>query len=88
MRHKFTITQVDLDAGYATLDVTLPDGTVGELVVDTYSIVSSDQATELEIVHALRQLVEGYVNSLFPEPLPQPEALLNIVGRTFDAEVQ
>jgi hypothetical protein len=87
MTHAFTVKEADLDLGYVTVEVTLPDSSKSDLTADLYGVVGGDDATEAEIVNGLRQLVEGYVLQLFPPPRPRPAAVLDMVGRTYDEEV-
>jgi hypothetical protein len=83
----FTITEVDLDAGYVVVSTGFPDGTNGTLTIDIVSAATAEDNTELELANNLRQVIASHISILFPPPSPRPALLLEMVGRTYGEEV-
>lgn len=80
----YIVHSVDLDAGYLTVKIFLPDETTVLVNWEIASVVSSSDATELELKNALDQLVSAKVLQLFPPPPPTPVALLSMMGGVYD----
>ena len=83
MSIKYTVHWVDLEAGYLTVKIFLPDETFILVNWEICSLTASSEATELELKHALDQLVAGKVQQLFPPAPPTPVSLLNMVGGAY-----
>lgn len=84
MSIKYTVHWVDLEAGYLTVKIFLPDETFILVNWEICSLTGSSEATELELKHALDQLVISKVQQLFPPAPPTPVALLSMMGGVYD----
>lgn len=79
----YRIIEVDIENGYIKLDITYFDDTEETVCFHLSQIVTSDDATEIQIKCALDQMVQQRAQSLIPAPTPAPKAALNLLGKSF-----
>lgn len=81
----FTVIEVDYDVGVCKVCIDLPNGEQDIIPIDPYSICASDDATEAQLRDAISQLVEIRMQQLFPPPAPHPQALLDMIGKSYSS---
>ncbi len=84
MKTKFSVTEVNLDGGYCVISVVGPDGVAHPVTVDTSRIALSSEDTEVMLTNTLYQIAKGFLEFQYPLPAPKPEALNEMVGKTYE----
>ncbi len=80
----FTVVSADLELGTCTLAIDLPGGEVDDFTIPLMSFCTSDDNTDLQIIAALKTMVDARIAQLFPL-LPKPPALLSLIGGHYDS---
>lgn len=83
METSFTVTEVNLAAGFCIVSAVGPDGVAHSLTIDTATIAVSSHDTEAMLTHTLSQVVKQEIGRLYPAPAPQPAFLEQMVGKTY-----
>lgn len=81
----YIVKEVNLDIGFVTIQINLPDNSEVDLTVDISSIATTDDTNEIQLRNALNQLVDNYVLSLIPPIRPRPIALFGMQGMAFNS---
>lgn len=83
---QYSITEVDIDAGYVQVEITYDNGLTDSLTIDIHQVATSDETTDLELEAAISQIVRKRQEILFPPAPPRPESAVSMVGKTFTLE--
>ena len=80
MRVKYSVTKVDLEAGFVTVHVEYEGGITGDYAIEVQSFSVSNNDPEQYLKVALDSLVRDIAKAAFPPPQLEPPALLNLLG--------
>lgn len=77
---KYTVTSVDLAAGFTSVEVDYGNGIKGAYNIPVESIAPGIDATEAMLKAAICDVVKNVALAAFPPAPMEPPALLNLVG--------
>ena len=83
MNHSFSIENYSPETETVVVRIFCPQGQILRSFKNRQFAVSND-ASELELVNALRELVNVEAEIAFPPPAPKPTVLSSMVGKTYD----
>lgn len=81
----YRVKSVDLDMGLLFVEIEMKDGSWQELPIDIYSIATSDEDTVEQLEAAIASVIRHYYDTLYPAPIPKPQALHQLVNREYEA---
>lgn len=84
MKIKYTVTELNLAAGFCVISVLGPDGVAHDVTVDTARIAVSEADTEAMLSNTLAQVANDFLQRQYPLPSPQPLVLEQMVGKTYE----
>lgn len=84
MKIKFTIKEVNLDAGFCIVSAAGPDGVVHDFTIDTTRISVTPQDTEKQLANTISQVLNMELEAMYPAPRPKPTALQQMAGKSYE----
>ena len=84
MKVKYTVTEVDLEAGFCVVSVLGPDGVAHPVTIDTSRICLSSDDSEVMLSNTIFQIASAFLDDKYPLPAPKPLALADMVGKTYE----
>lgn len=78
---KYTVTGVNLDTGVIVIDVFSDINNTFQMTIGIRSVAVSDNDTVAQLKNNISQVVKGYYESLFPQAVPKPCKILELVGK-------